>query len=222
MKPLNMNSLRLSLIKYFSLLSALVFTAGNLIIGTPDAKLLFILQLIFGSIYILFSVLEFIRQLEKTNMPNDRFFYFPLNFLSRKFIKLGAFTIACVVLFISKSSLIFLGGLVLIVILSDILVFLLRISKKMYYISLFSDHVLFSLEHEKQVFASQVEIIEFRYGIFYLKLKNGNTFPIEVSRIDKAHQNSFTDKFVLWVVCNKLHFTDEAKEKLADIIAEAI
>jgi hypothetical protein len=217
-----MNSLRLSLIKYFSLLSALVFTAGNIIMGTPDQKLLFILQLVFGGIYILFSVLEFVRQLGKTTMPSDRFFYFPLNFLSRKFIKLGAFTIACVVLFISKSSLVFLGGLVLIVIIADVLVFLLRISKKMYYISLFSDHVLLSLEHEKLVFASQVEIIEFRYGIFYLKLKNGNTFPIEVSRIDKAHQNSFTDKFVLWVVCNKLHFTDEAKEKLADIIAEAI
>ena len=214
-----MSSLRLSLLKYLSLFLALIFTAGNLVYGTPGTKNLFILQIVFGVLYILFSAFEFIKQLEKTKLPNDRFFYFPLNFLSHKFIKLGAFTIAAVVLFISKSNLVFLGGLLLIVIIADILVLLLRLSKKVYYVSLFSNYVLFSLEHEKQVFASKIKFIEYRYGIFYIQLKDGKTYSIETSRIDTAQQQDFTEKFVLWSVINKLEFTNEAKEKLADVIA---
>jgi len=217
-----MKSLSFSLLKYLSLLLALILTAGNLLYSIPDRHNLLLLQIILGIAYVSFSIIEFVRQLEKTNLPNDRFFYLPLSFLSNKFIKLGAFTIACVILFLSKSNLVFLAGLLLIVILADVLVFLLRINKKVYYISLFANYILFSLEDEKKVFAAHVEHIEYRYEIFYLKLKNRKVYPIQVSRIEKPEQSAFIEKFVLWVVCNKLHFTDEAREKLADVIAEAI
>ena len=188
----------------------------------PGKNNLIILQIILGIIYIFFSVLEFTRQLKKEKLPNDRFFYFPLSFLSSKFIKLGAFTLACILLFISKSNLVFLAGLLLTVILADVLIFALRISKKVYYVSLFANYVLFSLEDEKQVFASHIKIIEYRYGVFYLQLKNGKIYTIQVAQVEKSQQNVFIEKFVLWVVCNKLHFTEEAKEKLANIIVEAI
>lgn len=217
-----MRSLYLSLIKYLSLLLALVFTAGNLLYNLPDTSNLLFIQIGLGIIYIAFSLLEFTKQLEKINLPHDRFFYFPLSYLSVKLIKLGALSIASVILFISKSNLVFLGSVVLFVVFADALVFTLRISKKFYYVSLFANYILFSLEHETKIFASQIKIIEYRYGIFYLQLKNGKMHKIEVARIKKSLQANFTEKFVLWVVCNKLHFTKEAKEKLADIIAEAI
>src|ERR1035437_1215488 len=211
-----------SLLKYFSLLLALIFTTSYLFYGMPGKNNLIILQIILGIIYIFFSDLEFTRQLKKEKLPNDRFFYFPLSFLSSKFIKLGAFTLACILLFISKSNLVFLAGLLLTVILADVLIFALRISKKVYYVSLFANYVLFSLEDEKQVFASHIKIIEYRYGVFYLQLKNGKIYTIQVAQVEKSQQNVFIEKFVLWVVCNKLHFTEEAKEKLANIIVEAI
>jgi len=217
-----MKILSYSLLKYLSLLLALIFTAGYLFYGLPGKSNLIVLQIVLGIIYVAFSVLEFTRQLEKAKLPNDRFFYFPLSFISSKFIKLGAFTLACVLLFISKSNLVFLAGLLLTVILADVLVFLLRINKKVYYVSLFANYVLFSLEDEKKVFASHIKIIEYRYGIFYLQLKTGKIYTIQVAQVEKSRQNAFIEKFVLWVVCNKLHFTEEAKEKLANIIVEAI
>src|SRR5437868_13070188 len=106
-----MKALSYSLIKYISLLAALILTAGNLFYGTPDIGSLIILQLVLGIIYLAFSVLEFTRQLEKAKLPHDRFFYFPLKFLSAKFIKLAAFGLACVLLFLSKSNLVVLAGL---------------------------------------------------------------------------------------------------------------
>jgi hypothetical protein len=214
-----MKNLSFSLIKYLVLLAALVLTLGNLLYNAPGWNNLFILQIVLGALYLILSVLEFKQQLEKAKLPNERFFYLPLSLISSKSIKLVAFSIAAVLLFMSGMNLMFLGGLLAMVILADLLVFVLRMSKNVYYISLFANYVLFALEGEEQVFASHVDTVEYRYGIFYLKLNNGKVYSIEVARMGRSVQTSFIEKFVLWVVCNKLHFTDEAKEKLADVIA---
>jgi hypothetical protein len=203
-------------------LGALAFTVGNLFFHIPDQFTLLILQIVFGGLYIFFSIAEVGKQLAKSNMPYDRFFYLPFSVITNKTIKLGAFTIACCVLFLSKSTLVFLAGLLLMIIVADIFVFILRVQKKVYYVSLFSNYILFAQEDERKIFASHIKIIEYRYGIFYMELNNGKIYTIEVARIKNSDQTIFIEKFVLWVVCNKLHFTDEAKEKLADIIAEAL
>ena len=217
-----MKALSYSLLKYLSLLLALIATVGFLFYGLPTKGNLIIIQIVLGISYVGFSVIEFTRQMDKRNLPVGRFFYFPLSFLSSKFIKLAAFSLAFVLLFISKTNLIFLAGLLLTLILTDILIFTLRIVKQVYYVSLFANYVLFSLEDERKVFASQVKIIEFRYNIFYLQLSTGKIYTIEVDRMQKEKQNDFTEKFVQWALNNKLEFTEEAKEKLAGNIAKAV
>ncbi|MGZ3865324.1 MAG: hypothetical protein ACXVC6_03920 [Bacteroidia bacterium] len=217
-----MNALRISLLKYFSLLSALGFTIGNLLSGNPGRKSLLIIQLGLGGIYILLSVVEFTQQIKKADMPNERFSYLPFSFLSGKFIKIGAFTIAAVILLMSGSNLVFLGGILLIVLIADTLAFLFRISKRAYFVSLFNDYMIFTLDHDTKVFASDVKEVEFRYGVFFLQLNSNKTYSVEISRIEKSLQNSFTEKFVLWAVINKLQFTQEAKAKLADVISSAV
>jgi hypothetical protein len=217
-----MKKLPVSLIKYLVLLVTLIAVICNLIFKTPDKSTLLFILIGFAAVYIFLSVTEFLKQLEKSTLPYDRFFYLPLSVVSVKVIKLGAIVITGLVLFLSQSSLIYLGTLLLIILLSDLLVFLLRLRKKVYYVSLFANYILFALEEETKVFASQIETIEYRYDIFYLKAKNNKTYPIEIARMQKTDQPLFTEKFVLWVVCNKLVFTPEAKEKLADIISEAL
>lgn len=214
-----MKSLSYSLTKYIALLLALVFTTGNIFYQIPGKGNLIIIQIALGVVFLAFSVLEFTKQMEKSKLPNDRFFYLPLSFMSFKFIKLGAYTLACILLFLSETNLVFLGGLLLMLIVTDLLIFLLRIKKKFYFVSLFANYILFSMEDEKQVFASNVKIVEYRYEVFYIKLNSGKTYNIEIACIEKSQQAAFIEKFVLWVVCNKLHFTDEAKVKLADVIA---
>ena len=211
-----------SLIKYLVLLAVLIAVTTNLILRIPDASTLLFILIGFAAVYIFLSVTEFINTLAKSALPYDRFFYLPLSVVSFKVIKLGAIVIVGTVLVLSQSVLIYLGTLLLIILFSDSLVFLLRLRKKVYYVSLFANYILFALEKESKVFASQVETIEYRYDIFYLRCKNGKTYPIEIARMQKAEQPLFTEKFVLWVVCNKLVFTPEAKEKLADIISEAL
>lgn len=217
-----MKKLPASLLKNLLLLVVLVPTVGNLLFKSPDRSTLQIILIAFAVVYIFLSVREFMQQLEKSAMPYDRFFYVPLSVISVKVIKLGVLVITGTILFLSESRLISLGILLLIILFADLLVFALRLNRKVYYVSLFANYVLFSLEEETKVFASAVESVEYRYEVFYLKAKDNKTYPIEVARMNKAERKNFTDKFVLWVVCNKLTFTPEAKEKLADIISEAV
>lgn len=211
-----------ALIKYLVLLVALIVTISNLLTKIPDKTNTIILLLVFAGAYIFLSITEFLNTLAKSQLPYDRFFYLPYSVIAIKSIKLGAFVITGLILFLSESNLIYLGSLVLIILLSDLLVFALRLSKKVYYISLFANYILYALEEESKVFASQVTEVEFRYEIFYLKTKDNKAYPIELSRLPKADRKIFTEKMVLWVVCNKLNFTPAAREKLADVISEAL
>jgi len=211
-----------SLLKYAVLFAALLATISNLLFNTPDNSAMLFVLIAFAGLYLFLSVSDFLNHLAKSQLPYDRFFYLPFSVVAIKAIKLGAFVITGLVLFLSKSDLIYLGSLVLIILLADLLVFALRLTKKVYYVSLFANYILFALEEETKVFASQVEAIEYRYEIFYLKTKKNKTYPIEMARLPKHERAIFTEKLVLWVVCNKLTFTPEAKEKLADIISEAL
>ncbi len=211
-----------SLIKYIVLFIAILVTVGNFLFKIPTTGFLQIFLIVFLALYIFLSISEFSNTLEKSQLPYDRFFYLPFSVIAIKAIKLGGAVIIGVVLFLSESILIYLGILLLIILIADLLVFTLRLTKKVYYVSLFANYILFALENETKIFASEIELIEYRYEIFYLKTNRNKVYPIEMSRLNKHERAVFTEKLVLWVVCNKLTFTPEAKEKLADIISETL
>ena len=213
-----MQKLTISLFKQLALLVALIATSSYLFIGIPNGNTLFILQIVFGILYLSFSVAEFSTKMAKMNMPFDRFFYLPYDVISHKLIRLGAFAIAGGVLWISSSGLMFLASLLFIIIAADLLVFILKVVQKVYYMSLFANYVLISLEREQKIFASQIEMVEYRYDIFYLKLKDKKTVALETDRLLESQKQIFTEKMVAWVLRNQLEFTAEAKVKLANMI----
>ena len=213
-----MQKLTISLFKQLTLLVALVVTSSYLFIGVPNGNTLFILQIMLGVLYLSFSVAEFSTKLAKMNMPFDRFFYLPYDVISHKIIRLGAFAIAGGVLWVSSSGLMFLASLLFIIIITDLLVFILKVVQRVYYMSLFANYVLISLEKEQKIFASQIEMVEYRYDIFYLKLKDKKTVALETDRLLENQKQIFTEKMVQWVLRNQLEFTEEAKAKLVNLI----
>jgi hypothetical protein len=213
-----MQKLTISLFKQLTLLVALIVTSSYLFIGVPNGNTLFLLQIGLGILYLFFSVAEFSTKLAKMNLPFDRFFYLPYDVISHKLIRLGAFAIAGGVLWISSSGLMFLAGLLFIIIIADLLVFILKIVQRVYYMSLFANYVLISLEGEQKIFASQIDSVEYRYDIFYLKLKDKKTVALETDRLAEGQKQIFTEKFVQWALRNQLEFTVEAKAKLQGML----
>jgi hypothetical protein len=213
-----MQKLTISLFKQLALLVALIVTSSYLFIGVPNGNILFILQIVLGVLYLFFSVAEFSTKLAKMNLPFDRFFYLPYDVISHKLIRLGAFAIAGAVLWASPTGLRFLAALLFIIIAADLLVFILKIRQHVYYMSLFANYVLISLEGEKKIFASQIDSVEYRYDIFYLKLKDKKTVALETDRLAEGQKQIFTEKFVQWALRNQLEFTTEAKTKLQGML----
>ena len=210
-----MQKLTFSLLKQITLLAALGVTTSYLFFYKPSGNTLLMLQVGLGVLYLFFSVMEFSGKMEKMSLPFDRFFYLPFSVVSDKLIWLGALSIAAVVLFFSQSRLVTLAVLLFIKILADVIVFALKMKRKVYYISLFANYVLISLEHEQKIFASSIESVEFRYDIFYLKLKDKKTASLITDRLSENEKQLFTEKFVQWALQNNLSFTEEAKQKLA-------
>jgi hypothetical protein len=213
-----MQKLTISLFKQLTLLVALGFVISHLFIRAFDKNTMLALQIGLGVIYLFLSVAEFSTKLAKMSLPFDRFFYLPYEVISDKAIKLGAFAIAGGVLWVSSSALVFLAGLLFIIIAADVLVFLLKIKQKAYYLSLFANYVLISLEGEKKIFASKIESVEYRYDIFYLKLKDKKTVSLVTDRLAENQKQIFTEKFVQWALRNQLEFTAEAKSKLQKLL----
>lgn len=213
-----MQKLGISLIKQLILLVALIFTIVHLFVQAFDKNTMIALIAVSGMLYVILSVAEFSTKLAKMSLPFDRFFYLPLSVISDKAIKLGAFAIAGGVLWVSSSALVFLAALLCIIILADLLVFILKVKQKVYYVSLFANYIFISLESEKKVFASQIASVEYRYDIFYLKLKDKKTVSLITDRLAENQKQIFTSSFVQWVQRNQLEFTAEAKEKLQGML----
>ena len=209
-----MQKLSLSLIKQLSLLLVLGLTVSYLAIGKPHRTTIVYAQGIFTVIYLFLSVAEFSSRLSRMNLPVDRFFYLPYAVISNKTIRLGAYAIAAGVLWVSDSALIFLATILFVLILADVLVFFLKIKQRVYYISLMANYVYVCLEKEQKIFASQIDRIEYRYDIFFLKLKGKKTITLETDRLHEDQKELFTEKMVQWAVRNQLEFTEEAKGKL--------
>ena len=213
-----MQKLTISLFKQLTLLVALGFVISHLFVRAFDKNTMLTVQIGLGVVYLFLSVAEFSTKLAKMNLPFDRFFYLPYEVISDKTIKVGAFAIAAGVLWVSSSALVFLAGLLFIIIAADVLVFLLKVKQKAYYLSLFANYVLISLEGERKIFVSQIENVEYRYDIFYLKLKDKKTVSLVTDRLAENQKQIFTEKFVQWAVRNQLEFTAEAKQKLQGIL----
>jgi hypothetical protein len=213
-----MQKLTISLFKQLTLLVALGFTVTHLFVKAFDKNTMTGILIGLGVVYLFLSVAEFSTKLAKMNMPFDRFFYLPYEVISDKMIKLGAFAIAGGVLWVSSSALVFLAGLLFIMIIADLIVFVLKVVQKVYYVSLFANYVLISLEREHKVFASQIAGVEYRYDIFYLKLKDKKTVSLVTDRLAEGQKQIFTEKFVQWVQRNQLEFTTEAKAKLQGML----
>jgi hypothetical protein len=209
-----MKKLTISLLKQLTLLVALLITVSFLLFSNPSGSTLFLLQIGLGLFYLIFSIAEFSGSLAKMNLPFDRFFYLPYYVISNKLIKLGAYALAAGVLWVSATELVSISVLLFIIIAADLLVFVLRIQQKVYYISLFANYILISLENEQKIFASSIEIIEYRYDIFYLKLKDKKIVLLETERVAENQKEIFTEKFMQWALRNQLPFTEEAKQKL--------
>lgn len=202
------------LLKNLVLLLLLTLTVVFLFNAGISGTFFFILQLVLGFVYVSFAILQFSYAAEKASLPINRFQYIPHRVIYYKLIRIVILSIGGIVLFFSHSRFQAFSLLILFVIFADAIALFLRLRNQTYFVSLFANYVLISIDKELKLFASQITSVEYRYDTFYFTINERFSHEIELERIPESYREKFRQSMTEWLIRNKIKCTEECREAL--------
>ncbi len=213
-----MKKIPFSLFKYLTLFGALIFTVSALLSFVPEGEGLLVSQIILGLLFLSFSIADFSSRIIQSTQAVQKYNYLPISLISWQAIRTGAGIMAATLLLMAGNKMSYLGSLLVLVLFTDVLIFALSIGFKVFYIRIFANYIRISLERETVIYASQLKEVEYRYHTFFLKLKNNKVMTIDEGRMKLVDRENFKEKFVLWMLCNRISLTTEARQALSEYL----
>lgn len=211
-----MNSALASIGKNLLLIAIVVLSALNFFYGWFNWNELLWIQLVFGLMYIFLSCYEVLNASYKAALPVLRFSYFTFSLVALRILKASIFVTFAIMLYSSGSRAKYLYVVCLIIALTELIVLLIKYRKDLCFISIYANYLLFAESKLKKIFASEIEIIEFRHDIFYFVKKDKKTFQIKLVHIKEK------EKFLLaindWINRNKAPVSAESREKISNAV----
>ena len=196
-----MNSLFSILLKNLVLLVliaiSLVFVFTNNI-GFKEIQYVF---LGLGALYVLAACLE-AYQLSQTKPGTQKFIYFPDGFVAKRFLKIIAFTACGVVLYVSRSLIMYLAFLCFLVAFTEIAVTLWRYVKHLCYIAFEGDRLLLSTNKLHTMRAAEIAKIEARHGLTYFVNHNNDAITVRTDMM--SEKDAFKTALEAWISANQL------------------
>ncbi|MEI8137250.1 MAG: hypothetical protein WCH21_08000 [Bacteroidota bacterium] len=170
------------------------------------------IQFLFGALYIFLSCYEILNASYKASLPVQRFSYFTFSLVAIRILKASFFITFAMMLYTSGSRAKYLYIICLIIAATELIVLFIKYKKGLCFISIYANYLLFAESKLRRIFASEIEIIEFRHDIFYFVKKDKKTFQIKLIHIaDKA---SFMIVINEWITRNNCPVSAESKEKI--------
>lgn len=207
-----MNSALASIGKNLLLIAIVVLSACNFFYSWFNWKELLQIQFIFGLAYIFLSCYEILNASYKASLPVLRFSYFTFSLVAIRVLKASIFVTFALMLYSSGSRVKYLYVICLIIALTELIVLLIKYKKGLCFISIYANYLLFAESRLKKIFASEIEIIEFRHEILYFVKKDKKAFQVKLIHIaDKA---AFLVAINEWINRNNAPVSKESKEKI--------
>ncbi|MEO6303062.1 MAG: hypothetical protein ABIP51_07800 [Bacteroidia bacterium] len=212
-----MNSALASIGKNLLLVSIVILSALNFFYSWFNWSELLWIQLIFGLLYVFLSCYEVLNASYKAALPVQRFSYFTFSLVAIRVLKASIFVTFALMLYTSGSRAKYLYVICLIIALTELIVLLVKYKKNLCFISIYANYLLFAESKLKKIFASEIEIIEFRHEIFYFVKKDKKTFQIKLVHINEK------EKFLVvindWINRNKAPVSEESREKILKAVS---
>ncbi|MBA2612439.1 MAG: hypothetical protein H0U95_10735 [Bacteroidetes bacterium] len=208
-----MNSALASIGKNLLLIVIVVLSAFNFFYSWFNWTELLEIQLIFGLAYIFLSCYEVLNASYKAALPVQRFSYFTFSLVALRILKVGVFVTFALMLYTSGSRAKYLYVICLIIALTELIVLFIKYKKGLCFISIYANYLLFAESRLKKIFASEIEIIEFRHEIFYFVKKDKKTFEIKLIHI--SDKTNFLVTINEWINRNNAPVSKESKEKIS-------
>ncbi len=186
--------------------------------GYLSWKDLLALQAIMGVAFVFLSCYEFTNVSYRADVPKERFAYFPYSFYMFRILKISLFISFALMLWSSGTRVKFLYPICLIIAFTEICVTILKVYRRLCFVSIYANYILFSKSIMYQVFASDVEKVEFRHGIFYFIQKNGKSDDVRLVHIEKKKE--FLKDIKDWLERNNISLNTDSKQLFEQISAQ--
>jgi len=210
-----MNSTNAIIGKNLVLITLVVITVMSIFRYVFSDQTLFIVQVVMGLVYALFSYFEYNNTAYKAMLPVERYAYYPGSFYTLRFLKIGIYLTFAGVLAFSPSGVKILYPVCLAMAITEIIISLLKYYKKLCFVNVYANYILIALEEMEKIFATEVENVEYRHEIFYLIKKNGKSVNIKTFSIQD--KDIFINKMKDWIVNNDVKISEESAARLKAI-----
>jgi len=211
-----MNSALASIGKSLVLISILGLSAYNFIFGGLSWKDLLAIQSVAGVIYIFLSCYEFLNASFKASLPVQRYPYFTNSYFMWRALKVIFFLSFALMLYMSGSRVKYIYPVCLIIAATESIITFLKYKRSLCFINIYANYLLLVQSNLTKLFASEIELVEFRHDNFYFVKKNRKTVFIRLEHIENR------DKFLMsineWMQRNNVNVSAESKVKLKQLI----
>jgi hypothetical protein len=163
------------------------------------------------------SCYEFLNAQYKASLPVQRYAYFTSSYVMFKALKISIYLSFAAMLYMSGSSVKYIYPICVIIAITEGLVMLLKYKRGICFVSIYANYLLFSQDKLTRIFASEIEVVEFRHDIFYFVKKNRKTVLVKLEHIRQREQ--FMLSMYEWLKRNKINVGSESEEKLSKIRA---
>lgn len=106
----------------------------------------------------------------------------------------------------------YLYPICLIIAAAELIVMFFKYSRKLCFVSFYANYLLFSKNTMFQIFASEIELVEFRHEIFYIVLKNKGAEDVRLMNVENKDQ--FISDLLNWLEKNSIQLNEESKLNL--------
>lgn len=202
----------ISLLKNILLVVLVVLTILSFWNGMFKWKDLLGIQILIGLLYIFLSYYELSNTVYKASLPLKRYGYFPYSFFMFKTIKAFFFISFALMLISSGTKVKYLYPICLIIAAAELIVMFFKYSRKLCFVSFYANYLLFSKNTMFQIFASEIESVEFRHEIFYIVLKNKGAEDVRLMNVENKDQ--FISDLLNWLEKNSIQLNEESKLNL--------
>lgn len=206
--------MKIVLVKYLFLLSATLLSA-YLLFSEKSVNTYFLIAIL--SLILLYLVTDAIeiknRKQKRLASGILTYNYFTLGYLTKRIIKAGGFAIAMGVLLNAETKVFVLGILSGGILISEIVNLMITYNFGELYLKL-EKSIIYISENDKRIPSHHIKDINYRYGIFYLTLKNNKVYLIDSSRFNNDEKDRFKTHFISWIVSNEIAVPQETAELL--------
>lgn len=207
----------ISIVKNFILIAIVVISIISFLIGFLSWQDLLATQAVFGVAYIFLSCYEYLNAAYRAALPISRYAYYPYSFFMFKVLKVFFFISFALMLISSGTRIKYLYPVCIIIAVTDVIVGALMYYRRLCFVSIYANYLLFSKTLVFKIFATDIDYIEFRHGIFYIIKKDRKSEDIRLVNIE--NKDEFVKSFADWIKKNNISLNTESQQKLEEILA---